>query len=157
MTWRRAGDKPLSDPMMGSLLPHICVTRPQWVKQPILFLSWLSLIVWKYSILFYCLTIYTWAHGAQNMATFALNTCQVQYGVFVAILFTEATHHRDHRYKLLTCCRTSIGMVSFPGDPMRDLLEKIPLVLNPSRIGVERLFEVVQWLHSCPQRKLEAD
>ena len=27
-----AGDKPLSEPMMICLLTHICVTRPQWVK-----------------------------------------------------------------------------------------------------------------------------
>ena len=32
MAWRRPGDKPLSEPMLGSLLTHICVTRPQWVK-----------------------------------------------------------------------------------------------------------------------------
>ena len=32
MAWRRAGDKPLSGPMMVSLLMHICVTRPQWVE-----------------------------------------------------------------------------------------------------------------------------
>ena len=32
MAWRRLGNKPLSDPMMVSLLTHICVTRPQWVK-----------------------------------------------------------------------------------------------------------------------------
>ena len=32
MTWRRSGDKPLSEPMMISLPTHICVTRPQWVK-----------------------------------------------------------------------------------------------------------------------------
>ena len=31
MAWRRSGDKPLSEPMMDSLLTHICVTRPQWV------------------------------------------------------------------------------------------------------------------------------
>ena len=29
MPWRRRGDKPLSEPMMVSLLTHICVTRPQ--------------------------------------------------------------------------------------------------------------------------------
>ena len=29
MDWRRPGDKPLSEPMMVSLLTHICVTRPQ--------------------------------------------------------------------------------------------------------------------------------
>ena len=32
MAWRRPGDKPLSEPVMVSLLTHICVTRPQWVK-----------------------------------------------------------------------------------------------------------------------------
>ena len=32
MAWRRSGDKPLSEPMMVSLLTHICVTWPQWVK-----------------------------------------------------------------------------------------------------------------------------
>ena len=32
MAWRRSGDKPLSGPMIVSLLTHICVTRPQWVK-----------------------------------------------------------------------------------------------------------------------------
>ena len=33
MAWRRPGDKPLSEPMMVRLLTHLCVTRPQWVKQ----------------------------------------------------------------------------------------------------------------------------
>ena len=32
MAWRRPGDKPLSEPMMVSLLTLICVTRPQWVN-----------------------------------------------------------------------------------------------------------------------------
>ena len=35
MAWRRPGAKPLSEPMMVSLLTHICVTRPQWVKEHI--------------------------------------------------------------------------------------------------------------------------
>ena len=30
--WRRSGDAPLSEPMLVSLLTHVCVTRPQWVK-----------------------------------------------------------------------------------------------------------------------------
>ena len=33
MACRRPGDKPLSEPMMVSLLTHICVTRPQWLKE----------------------------------------------------------------------------------------------------------------------------
>ena len=32
MAWRRPGDKPLSEPMIVSLLMHICVTLPQWVN-----------------------------------------------------------------------------------------------------------------------------
>ena len=32
MAWRRLGGKPLSEPMMVSLLTHICVTQPQWVN-----------------------------------------------------------------------------------------------------------------------------
>ena len=32
MAWCRPGAKPLSEPMLISLPTHICVTRPQWVK-----------------------------------------------------------------------------------------------------------------------------
>ena len=32
MAWCRPGDKPLSEPMMVSLLTHICVIRPQWLN-----------------------------------------------------------------------------------------------------------------------------
>ena len=31
MAWRRPGDKPLSEPMMVSLLTHIYITRPWWI------------------------------------------------------------------------------------------------------------------------------
>ena len=33
MAWCRSGDKPLSEPMMVRLPTHICVARPQWVKE----------------------------------------------------------------------------------------------------------------------------
>ena len=32
MAWNRPGHKPLSEPMMVSLLTHICVTQPQWLN-----------------------------------------------------------------------------------------------------------------------------
>ena len=32
MAWRRPGDKPLSEPMIVSLLTHVWVTRPEWVN-----------------------------------------------------------------------------------------------------------------------------
>ena len=33
MAWRRPGDKPLTEPVMVSLLTRIRVTRPQWVNK----------------------------------------------------------------------------------------------------------------------------
>ena len=36
MAWRLPGDKPLYEPMVVSLLTHICVARLQWVKSTIL-------------------------------------------------------------------------------------------------------------------------
>ena len=40
MAWRRPGDKPLSEPMMVSLLTHIRVTRPQWFNMRVIFRWW---------------------------------------------------------------------------------------------------------------------
>ena len=42
MAWRRPGDKPLSEPMMASLLTHICVTRPQCVDSELT-----SYVMWQ--------------------------------------------------------------------------------------------------------------
>ena len=36
MGWHRAGDKPLYASMMVSFATHICVSRPQWVKENII-------------------------------------------------------------------------------------------------------------------------
>ena len=48
MAWRRPGDKPLSEPMMVNSLTHICVIRPQWVKDKMVlfvFNTWLRFII----------------------------------------------------------------------------------------------------------------
>ena len=45
MAWRRPGDKPLSEPMMASLLTHICVTRPQWVNKNTIDIATYKLII----------------------------------------------------------------------------------------------------------------
>ena len=47
MAWRRAGDKPLSEPMMVSLPKHICLTRPQWVKMQSHFLTQYCVCLWS--------------------------------------------------------------------------------------------------------------
>ena len=46
MAWRRSGDKPLSEPMMVSLLTHVCVTRPQWVKWQAVYIQFPALTKW---------------------------------------------------------------------------------------------------------------
>ena len=52
MAWCRAGDKPLSEPKLISLLAHICVTQPQWVITSIiisicvLYQTLLHYIIW---------------------------------------------------------------------------------------------------------------
>ena len=51
MAWRRPGDKPLSDPMMVSLLTHICVTRPQWINNVSCMMKvWFVSSRWNWSI-----------------------------------------------------------------------------------------------------------
>ena len=35
MAWHWPGDKPISEPMMVSLLMHICITQPQWLHKRI--------------------------------------------------------------------------------------------------------------------------
>ena len=50
IAWRRPGDKSLSEPVMVSLLTHICVTRPQWVNylfMAILVAGLANLCYWK--------------------------------------------------------------------------------------------------------------
>ena len=61
--WRRPGDKPLSEPMLVSLLTHICVTRLQWV-----------LMKYSYTNISYTHIIYgyTYVHIYMSNCTFIL-------------------------------------------------------------------------------------
>ena len=45
IAWHQPDDKPLSEPMMLSLLTHICITQPQWVKK--LATNWGNLCVFS--------------------------------------------------------------------------------------------------------------
>ena len=45
MAWRRPGDKSLDEPMMIKLMTHICVTRPQWVKDFEAIVNFILLVV----------------------------------------------------------------------------------------------------------------
>ena len=47
MAWRRPGDKPLSEPMMASLLTHICIAQPQRVNGDTVMISDMFIMTWK--------------------------------------------------------------------------------------------------------------
>ena len=44
------GDKPLSEPMMVSLLAHICITHPQWVKHVVMLIWDNSFKPWSWAM-----------------------------------------------------------------------------------------------------------
>ena len=59
MAWRQPEDKPLSEPMMVSLLTRICVTRAQWVKNDVYKHSMFALLVIDLrSAQVYCVAIF---------------------------------------------------------------------------------------------------
>ena len=81
MAWRRSGDKPLSEPMMVSLLTHICVTQPQWVKR---FCSTciISVITKAYSMSYYKTSLNslwpsdaTWQHRSGSSLAEVMACC----------------------------------------------------------------------------------
>ena len=65
-------DKPLSEPRMESLLTHICVTRPQWVKSELWHISHiydeamkqcavsLSMFIWEFVLVTFSVITYYW-------------------------------------------------------------------------------------------------
>ena len=60
MASRRPGGKPLSEPMMVSLLTHICVTRPRWLK------PWMQLFI---HIIIFCVSLHLSNAGFYDKAT----------------------------------------------------------------------------------------
>ena len=73
MAWRRSGGKPLSEPMMVSLLTSICVTRPQWVNR------------WPLLSLIYAYTRMTLIY-LQFIVTIFERTYFIMVSLFVCIL-----------------------------------------------------------------------
>ena len=83
MAWRRPGDKPLSEPMMVSLLTHICVIRPQRVSSVVSYRTSCKLKIWFISTLSFTVQYYaTWCHIGQcytRMRSSHLAACCIQY------------------------------------------------------------------------------
>ena len=70
MAWRRPGNKPLLEPMVVSLLKHICITRPQWVNDAYM-CQWTGSPLAQ--VMAYRL-IKLWWNLNQNMQTFTEDT-----------------------------------------------------------------------------------
>ena len=91
MAWRRSGDKPLSEPMMVSLLTHICVTRPQWVRA-----SWLKgriIRVYKLTHICYRSVVCRRKYGMMkrskniNQQQSVFHASALQYVSFVTVMY----------------------------------------------------------------------
>ena len=69
IAWCRPCYKPLSEPMMVSLLTHICVTQPQWVNRLIIQMHLRVTIITNFKRADYFTYWYiTWAFQHQNQA-----------------------------------------------------------------------------------------
>ena len=95
MSWRRPGDKPLSEPMMVSLLTHICVNRPQWVKWT-LFLTPFSHILLKHSIFVNALWV--------NKCVLMSFDTKTAYDVIIRALFEQSNILRKNKLFLCNWC-----------------------------------------------------
>ena len=86
MAWRRSGDKSLSEPMMDSLLTHICVTRPQWAKSYMGQVTelWLSCYLVLLSI--YQVTRQPQFHDLTHMYQYNV------YGIKIAVLILQVSY-----------------------------------------------------------------
>ena len=96
MAGRRPGDKSLSEPMMVSLLMHICVTRLQWVE---ISTSWCSLIFmvfceyFKYSKYptFHCFEHYP-HHVNVSHTRLCLHLCMTQHQASQVAIISGCPH-----------------------------------------------------------------
>ena len=129
MAWRQPGDKPLSEPMMVSLLMHIYVTRPQWVNGHICPSIWCcSAYVWqitsRYDFEFHIKTkFYIVRECLQKyfvMQTIYLNFCS--YITWVSQITNNSTvcstassgyqKKKNQSYTLLALCEGNLMMDS---------------------------------------------
>ena len=92
MTWRRPGDKPLSEPMMVSLLTHICATRPQWVKDM------------NYHFFLHC-TIYSLPVHMYRWCMYSFLSFNPYFVYYIAILPLVTITPQNTTYWTLSCWR----------------------------------------------------
>ena len=92
MVWRLVGTKPLSEPMMVSLLKHLCVTWPQWVK------SYGDRIYWLYGMNMYLGVVRCSGLSQETMVKSRNNgTCYMPYTLIVLHAWVQ------HYWNALKC------------------------------------------------------
>ena len=87
MVWRQPGDKPLSEPMMVSLLRHICVTQPQWVNDNLLQPLTKILSKWHFD--------FTWFRIMTEISPNLLSMILTLFMTYMQILWTWWRHQME--------------------------------------------------------------
>ena len=118
MAWRRPGDKPLSEPIMVSLPTHICVTRPQWVKDALQFndnqftLSTCTWHLWMNLMVILQADCLTEVTNVKDLFKVRHSLDFMVFHFFITCYFTP--HHTNHggivirRVCLFACCVSSV-------------------------------------------------
>ena len=141
MASRLDGAKPLSEPMMFTLLTHICVTRPEWVNIGIRLGVWHTAFRWTRWALDWvtcrcCYIIYEawWRHQTGQMKTFSssLTFCELNllvvggfsshrsltqlFDVFFGLRLNKSwVNDRDARYLRRHCAHYVVTVMGWPG------------------------------------------
>ena len=79
MAWRRPGDKPLSELMMVSLTTHICVTRPQWVKQNTFNDEWWIYVHSVERLLHICIYTHIYIYIINSVMSMSITSCVMSH------------------------------------------------------------------------------
>ena len=134
MAWRRPGDKPLSEPMMGKFGAHICVSRPQWevarreqseesreqpymtTSQPYMFFSispselYSNMLDWLFW--FNC-----WSSWRKEHVNFYFQSSLLVYLYFIKRLWTSFLNVKKQKYFLSVFNASTGRVICFPETP----------------------------------------
>ena len=111
MAWRPLGDKSFSEPIMVSLLTHICATRHQWINQPHVRTSLLYIFVVVGLMLFvpsYSATCFMYITG--KLFLFPLLLCSLWCAQVIGYIMARMSYSAVYTLHYLTI----ITMQTYP-------------------------------------------
>ena len=136
MACRLVGTKALAEPMMVSVLKHICVTWPQWVNEKKIML--LFLLQLKTSFLKISFPIYFWEQINTHHITrhgFLIHTHSTStHFIPHCFLFIQSTHWLledvgEHKF-MSASCETAVWMLQNTFDDKSTLVQVVVLSSN---------------------------